>query len=97
VSLGLGSVVASTLEVAPWLTAVGRQKAIIFPAVGLLLAFNYWMAVVRPRRLQCEPGDICHVDSKTSRFTRAMFWSSLAIYVVAVTVTYGAEWWLLRS
>jgi hypothetical protein len=79
------------------LTAIGRQKAIIFPAVGVLLAFNYWLAVVRPREMNCEPGDICHVDSRASRFTRAMFWSSLAIYIAAVTITYGAEWWLLRS
>ena len=96
-SLGLGSVVASTLEVAPWLITVGRQKAIIFPAVGVLLAFNYWLAIVRPKRLACPPGDVCHVDSPTSRFNRAMFWTSLAIYVMAVTLTYGAEWWLLRS
>lgn len=96
-SLGLGSVVASTLEVAPWLITVGRQKAIIFPAVGVLLAFNYWLAIVRPKRLDCAPGDVCHVDSPASRFNRAMFWSSLGIYVIAVTLTYGAEWWMLRS
>jgi hypothetical protein len=79
------------------LTAVGRQKSIIFPAVGLLLVFNYWFAIVRPRRMQCEPGDICHVDSHASRLNRAMFWSSLAIYVAAVAITYGAQWWILHS
>ena len=89
--------VASTLEVAPWLTAVGRQKAIIFPAVGALLAFNYWLAIVRPKRMDCAPGDICHVDSPTSRLNRAMFWTSLAIYAVALAGTYLAEWWILRS
>lgn len=96
-SLGLGSVVASTLEVAPWLAAVGRQKAIIFPAVGVLLAFNYWVAIVRPKRLDCAPGDICHIDSPTSRLNRVMFWTSLAIYIVAIVGTYGSEWWILRS
>lgn len=96
-SLGLGSVVASTLEVAPWLAAVGRQKAIIFPAVGVLLAFNYWVAIVRPKRLDCAPGDVCHIDSPTSRLNRVMFWTSLAIYIVAIVGTYGAEWWILRS
>lgn len=89
--------VASTLEVAPWLAAVGRQKSIIFPAVGVLLAFNYWLAIVRPKHLDCAPGDVCHIDSRTSRFNRAMFWSSLVIYIGAVTLTYGAEWWVLRS
>ncbi|HUQ87806.1 MAG TPA: hypothetical protein VM096_09615 [Vicinamibacterales bacterium] len=96
-SLGLGSVVASTLEAAPWLMTVGRQKAIIFAAVGVLLAFNYWLAVVRPKRLDCAPGDVCHIDSPSSRFNRAMFWTSLSIYVIAVTLTYGAQWWILRS
>jgi hypothetical protein len=97
VSLGLGSVVASTLEVAPWLIAIGAQKSIIFPAVGVLLAFNYWLAVVRPRTLHCEPGEICHFDSPMSRFNRMLFWTSLGIYVVAVLATYGAEWWILQS
>ena len=97
VSLGLGSIVASTLEVVPWLVVVGRQKAIIFPVVGVLLAFNYWMAIVRPRTLDCAPGDICHIDSPASRLNRTMFWTSLAIYLIAVVATYGAEWWMLRS
>lgn len=96
-SLGLGSVVASTLEVAPWLIAVGAQKSIIFPAVGVLLAFNYWLAVARPKKLQCEPGDMCHIDSPVSRFNRALLWTSVAIYLTAVVATYGAEWWMLRS
>ncbi len=96
-SLGLGSVVASTLEVAPWLIAVGAQKSMIFPVVGVFLAFNYWLAVARPKKLQCAPGEICHIDSPVSRFNRVLFWTSLAIYVIAVLATYGAEWWILRS
>ena len=97
VSLGLGSVIASTVEVAPWLPAISRQKNLIFLAVGALLAFNYWLAVVRPKQMNCAPGDICHIDSPMSRFNRTMFWTSLAIYVVAITATYGAEWWLLSQ
>ena len=93
VSLGLGSVVASALDVAPWLVAVGRQKHIIFPAVGVLLAFNYWLVIVRPRSIACAPADVCHVDSRTSRFNRAMFWMSVWIFGLAVVVTYGAQWW----
>jgi hypothetical protein len=94
VSLGLGSVVASALDVAPWLTTVGRMKNLIFPAVGALLALNYWLVVVRPRHLNCAPGDICHVDSRTSRFNRGMFWVSAWIFVFAVVMTYGAQLWL---
>lgn len=77
--------------------AVGRQKSLIFPAVGALLAFNYWLAVVRPPRLDCQPGDVCHVDSPMSRFNRTTFWISLWIYVIAVTLTYGAQRWVERQ
>lgn len=91
VSLGLGSVVASAIDVAPWLPAVGRMKDVIFPVVGVLLAFNYWMVIVRPRHLDCAPGDVCHVDSRTSRLNRGLFWASVSIYVGAVVVTYGAQ------
>lgn len=96
-SLGLGSVVASTLEVAPWLMVVGAQKSIIFPVVAVFLAFNCWLAVARPKKMHCQPGEMCHIDSPMSRFNRALFWTSLVIYVVAVTATCGAEWWILRS
>jgi hypothetical protein len=94
VSLGLGSVIASTLEVAPWLMVISSHKAIVFPLVGVLLLFNYWIAVVRPRRLNCAPGEICHVDSPAMRLNRKLFWISAAIYVVAVTVTYAAIGWV---
>ena len=96
-SLGLGSVVASTLEVAPWLMVVGAQKSIIFAVVGVFLAFNYWLAVARPKKMQCEPGEMCHIDSPMSRFNRVLFWTSLTIYAIAIVATYAAEWWILRS
>ena len=93
-SLGLGSVIASTLEVAPWLMVISQHKEIVFPAVGILLMFNYWIAVVRPKRMNCPPGDVCHVDSPAMRINRRLFWLSVAIYAVAVTVTYSALWWV---
>ena len=96
VSLGLGSVIASTLEVAPWLMTIGRHKGEVFLAVGSLLAFNYWLAIVRPRRMNCAPGEVCHVDSPAMRFNRVMFWFSVAIYTSAVAFTYAALWWVRR-
>ena len=93
-SLGLGSVVASAIDIAPWLPVAGRYKSVIFPAVGVLLAFNYWLVIVRPRNMDCAPGDVCHVDSRTSRANRTLFWISTSIYIVAVVVTYGAQQWL---
>ena len=93
-SLGLGSVVASAIDIAPWLPVVGRYKHVIFPAVAVLLAFNYWLVIVRPRGMNCAPGDVCHIDSKTSRANRTMFWLSASIYAIAVLMTYGAQQWL---
>jgi hypothetical protein len=94
VSLRLGSVVASTLEVAPWLMVIGQHKGVVFPAVALLLVFNYWFAIIRPRNADCAPGEMCHIDRPTMRFNRKMFWASVVIYVVAVTATYSAIWWV---
>ena len=94
VSLGLGSVIASAFETAPWLTAIGRHKTAIFIGVGVLLSLNYWLTIVRPRRMDCAPGEVCHVDSRAMRVTRVMFWTSVAIFAGAVTFTYAALWWV---
>ena len=94
VSLGLGSVIASTLETAPWLMAVGRHAQEIFAAVGALLAFNYWFAVVRPRRMNCAPGAVCHADSPAMRLNRVLFWISAAIWFGAVVFTYAVVLWV---
>jgi hypothetical protein len=94
VSLGLGSVIASALEAAPWLTVISRHKDAVFIGVGVLLAFNYWMAIVRPRSMDCAPGDVCHVDSPAMRFNRRLFWTSVSIYAGAVTFTYAALLWV---
>ena len=93
-SLGLGSVIVSAFEVAPWLMTVGRHKTAVFLTVGGMLAVNYWLAVVRPRRMNCAPGEICHIDSPAMRANRILFWSSVAIYAGAVTFTYATLWWV---
>jgi hypothetical protein len=87
VTLGLGSVISSVVEVAPWFPQLGRHKAVLFGASGVLLALNYRLVVVRPRA--CEPGQLCHMDTPFMRFNRRLYWVSLAMYVVAAAVTYG--------
>ena len=86
-TLGLGSVIASIIEVAPWFATIGRYKTLLFGVSAVLLALNYWLVVVRPRT--CEPGELCHVDTPFMRFNRRLYWMSVAIFVVAVAVTYG--------
>ena len=86
-TLGLGSVIASVVEIAPWFAAIGGYKVPLFAGSGVLLALNYWLVVVRPRR--CEPGHLCHMDTPFMRFNRRLYWASVAIFVIALVVTYG--------
>ena len=94
VSLGLGSVIATALDAAPWLIAVGRHKNEVFAGVGVMLAITYWLAIVRPRQRDCPPGEVCHIDSPAMRVTRLLFWASVAIWAGAVTFTCAALWWV---
>ena len=80
--------IASAVTVAPWLMVIGRHKSPVFVASGVLLASNYWLVVVRPRR--CAPGELCHIDSPWMRWNRRVFWLSVAIYISALGLTYGS-------
>ena len=84
---------ASAVSAAPWLAVISRHKNEAFALSGVLMALNYWLVVVRPRR--CAPGDVCHVDSPLMRFNRRLFWISAVIYVAGVLLTYGATFILV--
>lgn len=88
VTLGLGSVVSSAVSAMPVLAVVSRHKNLAFAASGALLALNYWLVIVRPRR--CAPGEVCHVDSPLMVWNRRLFWASVVIYTVAFVITFGA-------
>jgi hypothetical protein len=79
---------AALIETAPWIVVLERHRLVLFCASGVFLALNYWMVVVRPR--QCAPGELCHIDSPFMRFNRRLYWISLALFVVALVVTYGS-------
>jgi hypothetical protein len=79
---------ASLIETAPWIVVMERNRPVLFSVSGALLALNYWMVVVRPR--QCAPGELCHVDSPFMRFNRRLYWISLALFALALVVTYGS-------
>ena len=79
---------ASFIEAAPWFVQVQRYKAAMFAASAGVLALNYWLVVVRPRR--CAPGELCHIDSPFMRFNRRLYWLSLALVATALVVTYGS-------
>jgi hypothetical protein len=78
---------ASVIEAAPWFVELQRYKPVLFGASGTLLALNYWLVVVRPRA--CAPGELCHMDTPFMRLNRRLYWGSVALFVVALLVTYG--------
>ena len=86
--------VATTLETAPWLMVIGRHTGAVFLGVGGLLVLNYWLAVVRPARVNCAPGEACFVDSPAMRLNRRLYFLSVAIHVGAVIFYYGALLWV---
>ena len=93
-TLGLGSVIASAVSAAPWLAVISRHKNLLFSVSGALLALNYWLVVVRPRR--CAPGELCHMDNPMMRLNRRVWWASAAVYVIALALTYGSLFLLER-
>ena len=82
------------MSAAPWLAVISRHKNEVFALSGLLIALNYWLVVVRPRR--CAPGDVCHVDSPLTRLNRRVFWISAVVFVIALVLTYGSLFVLER-
>ena len=79
---------ASFIEVAPWFVELQRYKPVLFGVSGLLLALNYRLVVVRPRR--CARGELCHIDTPFMRFNRRLYWTSVALFVSALALTYGS-------
>jgi hypothetical protein len=78
---------ASVIEAAPWFAELQRYRPVLFAASGAILALNYWLVVVRPQR--CAPGELCHIDTPFMRFNRRLYWTSVALFVGALLVTYG--------
>ena len=83
------------MSAAPWLAVISRHKSWVFALSGVLLALNYWLVVVRPKR--CAPGEVCHVDSPLMRYNRTIFWVSVAVYWSALALTYGSAYYLERT
>ena len=79
---------ASVIEAAPWFVELQRHKPAMFGVSGVALALNYWLVVGRPRR--CAPGELCHMDTPFMRFNRRLYWTSVALFAVALALTYGS-------
>lgn len=87
VSLGLGTVMASLVTTAPWLVTISRYKLWVFLGVGLILATNYWI-LYRSEAQACESDAQCHPSKPLGRWTRRVYWSSVALYGLGVGAAY---------
>ena len=79
---------AAVIEAAPWFVALQRYKPVLFTASAVVLALNYWLVVVRPRR--CAPGELCHMETPFMRLNRRLYWTSVGLWIAAIALTYGS-------
>lgn len=91
VTMGLGAVVAGVFSNIPGLGLIVRYHDLIFVIAGLLLALNGWL-VLRPSRGEvCAPSQKGETACETAhRWNVWVFWLSVALFVIGVTVTYLA-------
>ena len=71
--------------------AIGRHKTVVFIVVGAMLAANYWLAIVRPRRLDCAPGELCHIDSPAIASANATAVRNTLIMIGGAPSSSGAQ------
>jgi len=83
VALGAGTVMASLVATAPWITVLSRHKEIVFVGAGLLLLLDYRI-LFRSSSPVCRPGGVCHVSHPFGRWMRFLFYLSVLLYAVGV-------------
>ncbi len=90
VALGAGTVMASLVATAPWITVLSHHKEITFGVAGLLLLLDYHI-LFRSSSAVCRPGGVCHVSHPFGRWMRFLFYLSVSLYAMGVF----AAWLLL--
>ena len=94
VTLGLGTVVASTLSSVPFLMTLSRNKGWTFLIAGLAIALNFYL-VYRKKSTDAEE---CEVDLTTgeaacdvaTNWNKRILWVTVVIYIIGFTVSYLA-------
>lgn len=79
----------SASPIFPFVKFVLDHKAAVFFIVGVLLGFNYYLMHVYLPAKSCAPGEVCHVDSGSSRMGRWMLWTSVVLYGVSLLAAYA--------
>lgn len=83
-----GAAVASFVSTFPWLVPLSQHKGWIFLGSGLMILLS-GILIYRPKgKVACTiaGGEGCEV---AGRFTKAMFWLSVTIYVVGAFFAFG--------
>lgn len=83
-----GAAVGAFVATFPWLIPLSRYKAWIFLAAGLFILLSGILTLRPQGRTACAitGGKGCEV---AGRFTKAMFWGSVAIYGIGAFFAYG--------
>jgi len=89
VALGAGSVVASTVSVAPWLTVLSAHKAWVFLVAGGMLLASY-RVLYRSDAPTCRVGGVCHPSHPFGRWMRRTFQLSVLLYLIGLSAAYLA-------
>lgn len=94
VLLGLGTTVAAVVSAAPWLVVLSRHKEGVFLAAGILIvASRFYTSRVVPR--VTPEGAGC--PPRLSRVTRAIWWTSVVLYLAGAFVAFALAPLLARS
>ena len=83
-----GAAVGVFVAAFPWLIPLSRQKEWLFLAAGLFILFSGILTLRPQGRTACAitGGKGCAVGG---RFTKGMFWTSVAIYAIGIFFAYG--------
>ncbi len=83
-----GAAVGAFATTFPWLIPLSRHKAWIFLTAGLLILVSSVLTLRPQGRTACAitGGKGCEV---AGRFTKVMFWVSVAIYAIGAFFAYG--------
>lgn len=90
VAIGLGAVVAGVFSGTPWLQAVVKHHNALFLTAGVVLALNGWVLFRKKSGEVCLPSEgrgetACET---AHRWNFRIFWTSVALFAIGVTVTY---------
>jgi hypothetical protein len=87
-ALAGGAAVGALITAFPWLIPLSRHKEWIFLVAGLLILISGTLTLRPQGKMACAitGGRGCEV---AGRFTKVMFWASVAIYAIGAFFAYG--------